>query len=70
MFAGIVEDAGKVLSLEERTEAWLLELALPFADGDGAPPKVENLRSAIGRRPMARQRREVRANMPKNRSRP
>ena len=35
MFAGIVEDAGRVLSLEERTEAWLLKLTLPFADGDG-----------------------------------
>ncbi|MBT3636971.1 MAG: riboflavin synthase [Opitutae bacterium] len=35
MFAGIVEDAGKVLSLEERPEAWLLRLALPFVDSDG-----------------------------------
>ena len=35
MFAGIVENAGRVLSLQERTEAWLLELALPFADGEG-----------------------------------
>lgn len=35
MFAGIVEDAGKVLSLEERPEAWLLRLALSFADNDG-----------------------------------
>ena len=35
MFAGIVEDAGRVLSLEEQTEAWLLKLTLPFADGDG-----------------------------------
>ena len=35
MFAGIVENAGRVLSLQERPEAWLLELALPFADGEG-----------------------------------
>ena len=35
MFTGIVENAGRVLSLQERPEAWLLELALPFADGEG-----------------------------------
>ena len=35
MFGGIVEDVGTVLSLEERAEAWLLKLSLPFADGDG-----------------------------------
>jgi riboflavin synthase len=35
VFGGIVEDVGKVISLEERPEAWLLRLSLPFADGDG-----------------------------------
>lgn len=35
MFAGIVEDVGKVSSLEETKEAWELRLSLPFADGDG-----------------------------------
>jgi riboflavin synthase len=35
MFGGIVEDVGTVLSLEERAEAWLLKLSLPFVDGDG-----------------------------------
>ena len=35
MFAGIVENVGKVLSLEEASEAWELRVALPFGDGDG-----------------------------------
>ena len=35
MFAGIVENVGKVLSLSEGKEAWELRLSLPFEDGEG-----------------------------------
>ena len=35
MFAGIVENVGKVLSLNEGKEAWELRLSLPFEDGEG-----------------------------------
>ncbi len=35
MFTGIVEGVGVVRSLVEQQESWLLELDLPFADGDG-----------------------------------
>ena len=35
MFTGIVEGVGIVKSLEEQEESWLLQLDLPFADGDG-----------------------------------
>jgi riboflavin synthase len=35
MFTGIVEGVGIVKSLEEKEESWLLQLDLPFTDGDG-----------------------------------
>ena len=35
MFAGIVENVGKVESLAEGAEAWTLRLSLPFDSGDG-----------------------------------
>jgi len=35
MFTGIVEGVGIVKSLEEQEESWLLQLDLPFMDGDG-----------------------------------
>ena len=35
MFTGIVEGVGVVQSLKEQEESWLLQLDLPFADGDG-----------------------------------
>ena len=35
MFTGIVEGVGIVKSLEEKEESWLLQLDLPFMDGDG-----------------------------------
>ena len=35
MFTGIVEGIGIVKSLEEKEESWLLQLDLPFMDGDG-----------------------------------
>ena len=43
MFAGIVENVGEVLSLNEIKEAWELRLSLPFADGEGlARPGADN----------------------------
>ena len=35
MFTGIVEGVGVVKNLKEQEESWLLQLDLPFADGDG-----------------------------------
>jgi len=35
MFTGIVENVGKVLSLDEGKEAWTLCLSLPFGTGEG-----------------------------------
>ena len=35
MFTGIVENMGKVLSLDEGKEAWTLRLSLPFGEGEG-----------------------------------
>ena len=38
MFTGIVEGVGKVLSLEEREEAWRLLIEVPFEEGGGLEP--------------------------------
>jgi len=35
MFTGIVEGVGVVKNLKEQEESWLLQLDLPFADGNG-----------------------------------
>ena len=35
MFTGIVEGVGVVRGLKEQEESWLLQLDMPFADGDG-----------------------------------
>ena len=35
MFTGIVEGVGIVKSLKEQQESWLLELELPFSNGEG-----------------------------------
>ena len=35
MFTGIVENVGRVVSLKEKTESWLLVLDLPFGHSDG-----------------------------------
>jgi riboflavin synthase len=35
MFTGIVENVGRVVSLKEKTESWLLVLDLPFGNSDG-----------------------------------
>ena len=35
MFSGIVENVGRVISLEEKAESWLLQLDIPFEESDG-----------------------------------
>ena len=35
MFTGIVENVGKVVSLTEKKDSWLLEIDLPFEGSDG-----------------------------------
>ena len=35
MFSGIVENVGRVISLEEKKESWLLKLDIPFSGSDG-----------------------------------
>ena len=35
MFTGIVENVGRVISLKEKADSWLLELGIPFEGLDG-----------------------------------
>ena len=35
MFSGIVENVGRVISLEEKAESWLLQLYIQFEESDG-----------------------------------